>query len=708
MVGCGFPLSPSVTSSAINQTTIEYLILIGISIVLFSLLHAVFWRRLPHRFGMIVGWLMLALILGSGWTLVHKRVADEGARLEGILIGYPAMYAFETERLNHAQITLETSANDPTYLNLIDLQKKWLKSNPSILDIYTLRRASQPDELTLIVDSETDYDGNGRYESEREARTSIGETYRHIDMTECFKCFETGKPIFETSDERKDNTDRWGTFVAAYAPLMNADGKVEAVLGVDFDRDLWFGALRAARIMSMRNTALFVLGLCAILSFVTIATVASENRLRRVETARATEARTRLESLIDTIDGVLYEWDPSEQKFRFVSGHVTNLLGYPTSLFIDNSEFWKSKVDRSLIPMILQHRALLAEGKESVPVSYPMRAASGRIVWLRESGKVVRNETETFIRGIMLDVTRLKEADDSLERLNQQLLDASRQAGMAEVATGVLHNVGNVLNTVNVAGNLMHDRLRTSRLPSLSKLANLLPREENRLAEFLTHDERGRLVPSYLDQLAIQLHDEHTSLRSELDQMIRSIDHIREIVITQQKSAITGGTRDTVDLRILIDDAIALTRDGFSQDGVRLETICSRVPAVTTDRHRVLQILVNLLRNARQATAGNAAHERHVTVTARPAEDDLDAIELTIADNGVGIAPECLTRIFAHGYTTRSDGHGFGLHTSALAAKAVGGSLSVVSAGIGRGASFILRLPSHSPAPTTLLAHGLS
>ena len=72
-------------------------------------------------------------------------------------------------------------------------------------------------------------------------------------------------------------------------------------------------------------------------------------------------------------------------------------------------------------------------------------------------------------------------------------------------------------------------------------------------------------------------------------------------------------------------------------------------------------------------------------------------MQIAVIDTGIGISPENLTRIFAHGFTTRKDGHGFGLHSGALAAKELGGKLSVESAGLGQGASFVLDLPFAPP-----------
>ncbi len=114
------------------------------------------------------------------------------------------------------------------------------------------------------------------------------------------------------------------------------------------------------------------------------------------------------------------------------------------------------------------------------------------------------------------------------------------------------------------------------------------------------------------------------------------------------------------------------------------------MPPITVEKHKVLQILVNLMRNAKFACSESGLPDRQMTLRV---SRDADIVKISVSDNGVGIAPENLTRIFSHGFTTRKDGHGFGLHSGALAATEMGGRLSVQSDGLGLGAAFTLELP---------------
>ena len=119
------------------------------------------------------------------------------------------------------------------------------------------------------------------------------------------------------------------------------------------------------------------------------------------------------------------------------------------------------------------------------------------------------------------------------------------------------------------------------------------------------------------------------------------------------------------------------------------------MPAVLADKHKVLQILVNLLRNAKHALEEGGGGDKRLKL--RVGINGERRVKISVSDNGVGIAPEHLSRIFEHGFTTRKEGHGFGLHSGALAAREMGGSLGAHSAGPGQGATFTLEFPAQPP-----------
>ena len=291
---------------------------------------------------------------------------------------------------------------------------------------------------------------------------------------------------------------------------------------------------------------------------------------------------------------------------------------------------------------------------------------------------------------VVQDITERRLAEQELEHVHKQLLDASRQAGMAEVATNVLHNVGNVLNSVNVSASLVSERIAKSKCTRLDQVAALLTEHAGDLASFLAGPQ-GKHLPGYLGELAGVLVGERDSAVAELEALRSNVEHIKEIVAMQQSYARRGGIIETLDIRALVEDSLRMNDGAFSRHGVTIIRDYEDVPLIQVDKHKVLQILVNVIRNAKYACQ---EAEKRVTVRIRATNA---AVLVAVIDTGVGIPRENLERIFSHGFTTRPDGHGFGLHSSALAAKALGGSLQAESAGPGQGATFTLALPLASP-----------
>jgi PAS domain S-box-containing protein len=308
-----------------------------------------------------------------------------------------------------------------------------------------------------------------------------------------------------------------------------------------------------------------------------------------------------------------------------------------------------------------------------------------KMLWLDKDG----HRLGTF--GISSDVTSIKEAEAKLESANRQLVEISRQAGMAEVATSVLHNVGNVLNSANVSANLLADKLRDSTVGQLSKVAALLRQHESDLGSFLRQDAKGKQLAAYVSQLAEHLAAEQAASLDELREFVNHIDHIKEIVVMQQNYAKICGVAEKVQVTDLVEDALRLNATALERHHVCVRRDFSpRLPEITVEKHKVLQILVNLISNAKHACEDAPCPRRQLAVVVANGEG---CIKITISDNGVGIAPENLSRIFNHGFTTRKNGHGFGLHSGALAAKELGGSLRAQSNGLGQGATFTLELP---------------
>jgi len=288
------------------------------------------------------------------------------------------------------------------------------------------------------------------------------------------------------------------------------------------------------------------------------------------------------------------------------------------------------------------------------------------------------------------DITERRRAELELERVHEQLRAAARQAGMAEVATSVLHNVGNVLTSINVSATLLAELVRRSKAPDLRRVAGLLQAQGEHLAQFITTDERGKLIPKYLEVLGEQLVKDVNAALEHLASLQRNLEHVKSTVAMQQNYAKLTCVNETVNALDLIEDAVRLNASAFTRHNIELRREFTPVPPITVDKHKVLQILVNLIRNAKWACDESDRKDKQLTLRV---ERDVSAVRICVIDNGVGIAPESMSRLFSHGFTTRRAGHGFGLHSGAIAAQELGGSLRAESQGLGHGAAFILELP---------------
>ena len=286
---------------------------------------------------------------------------------------------------------------------------------------------------------------------------------------------------------------------------------------------------------------------------------------------------------------------------------------------------------------------------------------------------------------------RVQERTRELMEAERELVDAARMAGMAEIATNVLHNVGNVLNSVNISAELVTRKLRSSKTLGLTKAVNMMNEHAEDLGRFMTFDEKGRLLPRYFNELVDSIAAEQRLLIEELAQLTKSIDHIKEIVTTQQTYAGAARLIEPLNISDLFEDALRMNSGALSRHHVTVIKDYQDVPAIMGDKHRLLLILINLISNAKFAMSHISEHPREMTLGIRILDET--TLCLSVKDRGEGISPENLARIFNHGFTTRKDGHGFGLHSCALAAVEMNGRLHVHSDGPGQGALFTLEIP---------------
>lgn len=414
------------------------------------------------------------------------------------------------------------------------------------------------------------------------------------------------------------------------------------------------------------------------------------------------EQRNLLRTLIDHLPDNVFVKDTE-------SRIILNNLAHARTLGVAGPEEAAGKTDFNFLPQPLatkfyeDEQQVIETGSDFNGEETGLDRTTGRQCWFRTTKVPLRDRDGKIIgiAGINRDITERKQWEERLAQMHKELLEVSRQAGMAEVATSVLHNVGNVLNSVNVSASLIENRIRSSETDNLGKVAAMLRQNRADLANFLTKDEKGRRLVEYIEALVQHREKEKASTLDEIRSLVLNIEHIKEVVSMQQAYARISGIMEPTRPSELMQDALRMHQGAFERHGVQIVREFKDAPQLTTDRHKVIQILVNLLQNAKYACDPVPPERRLVTV--RIAPKGTDRIQLAVADKGIGIPEENLTRIFSHGFTTRKNGHGFGLHGSALAARELGGSLSVRSEGPDRGAEFILELPLDPPA--SLRAH---
>ena len=418
---------------------------------------------------------------------------------------------------------------------------------------------------------------------------------------------------------------------------------------------------------------------------------ALESKVRE-RTGELAEQRNLLRTLIDHLPDSIFVKDRQSRVLIDNLAHARILGAQSPEKVIGKTDFdyfpgelaWKFRADE---------QALLQSGRPFDGEETVLDHSTGQTRWLRTTKVPLRDSAGRIIglAGINRDIMERKEWEVKLDALHRQLVEASRHAGMAEVATSVLHNVGNVLNSVNTSAGIILDQVRSSRVTGVRRVADLLHQHEDDLIGFLSHDGRTAQVEDYLNSLADHLAAEQSTLLAESQELTRNIEHIKEIVAMQQSYGRVSGLIEIQSILDLMEDALRIHLAGLDRHQVRVVRQFEPISPLPLDRHKILQILVNLISNAKYALSNSSVPDRVLTVGASLNGDQ--RLRIFVADNGVGISPDNLTRIFSHGFTTRPNGHGFGLHSGALAAREMGGALSVHSAGLGKGACFTLELP---------------
>jgi PAS domain S-box-containing protein len=416
------------------------------------------------------------------------------------------------------------------------------------------------------------------------------------------------------------------------------------------------------------------------------------------ERKRAEEKLQLFRNLIERSNDHIFAVEPKWGRILDVNTRACDSLGYTrkellnmmtiTDIEESSSEgpSWQKQIEE-----LRDKGDIVKEGK--------YRRKDGTTFFVETSLKLVAQEKQEYIIAIARDITERKRAEAKLKTAQDKLLQTAREVGMAEVATGVLHNVGNVLNSVSVTAGSIQKKVRGLKISYLADVVRLFEEHSGDLGTFMTTGEQGRKLPAFLTHLYTDLTQEQKRLLEALEALTKHVQHMADIIQLQQSHSKTKGLIGPASIRELVEDAIQINAETIARHKVKVESDFADLPMILLDSHKVLQVLTNLISNAVYALSKNTDKDRILKIDTDKSNSSY--VRIKVSDNGMGIAKENLTRIFEHGFTTKKKGHGFGLHSSALSISELNGSIKVHSNGPGQGAVFTVELPFKTQEATT-------
>jgi PAS domain S-box-containing protein len=347
------------------------------------------------------------------------------------------------------------------------------------------------------------------------------------------------------------------------------------------------------------------------------------------------------------------------------------------------------KDEKNLLGKSLNSLFPIPEKKSIFELSLKKEDESDLSIEVSSSEIIVHERKVTLF--VLRDMTIHKESEKTQKReleLQKQLVTVARQAGMMQVATSILHNIGNVLTTLNISVTLLQEIISFSELNHFPKIAHLIEEHKENLVGYLFQDPKGKFLPEFIVVLAQLWEKENLHMRNELDLIEKNVQHIKNIIKLQQSMSGTLGIKEKVEINHLLDELVAMEAKEFEKYDIEIFKEYSDIPEISLDRGRLMQILVNIIRNALDALKEQKESKKIIYRTVLVNQK----IRIEISDTGCGIDKKNLINIFSYGFTTKKEGHGFGLHTSAILAREMGGQLIANSEGVGKGATFTLIL----------------
>ena len=368
--------------------------------------------------------------------------------------------------------------------------------------------------------------------------------------------------------------------------------------------------------------------------------------------------------------------------------HVLGVL-YLENNLIANA-FIKERL--KLLQVLLSQAAISLENARLYSSSHALNQAL-----LKEIEE--RKQAEAKVRSLNEALEeRVEERTMQLQAAQRELIEKAHQAGMAEIATSVLHNVGNILNSVITSSQMIQRTVVQSRLKTLGAAGEMLDQNKHRMADFLTEDPKGKGLLEYFRKVGSFHQKEQVIVIENVERLVSKINAIRDVIMYQQSHATMGFQPEKIELPEVVEDCLLILSNSLSRHQVHIEKLFDETPPIFAQKVKLLHIVINIVKNAKEAIDQGAVRDRRVTISIKR---EADRVALVIQDTGVGIARENLNKIFSHGFTTKPENHGFGLHGCANSLTEMGATISAFSEGLGKGATFVLHFPIASQKEKT-------
>ena len=405
--------------------------------------------------------------------------------------------------------------------------------------------------------------------------------------------------------------------------------------------------------------------------------------LEKVYTEQLIEEKNYIESIISAMNNMLIVTD-KDLNIQSINPATVNALKYQEKeligksmrvIFADKSEYEKlSRQVYSEGNIKNIERIFVTKDGSKIPALFSFSSIIS-----------IHHKFKNFIC-VAQNISEIKE-------IQKQLFLLSHQAGMAEVAVSVLHNIGNVLNSVNVSIGMIRSTIQHNKLDNLQKIKKLIEDNSDEFNRFFVESSKGAILLKYIEELAGDWILQKEYFIKEVENLEKNFGHIKNIVARQQAFSHSRVIEEVMSIQDLLEDAISISIDEVNLTRLNIQLIrkYQPTPPVLMDKIKLTQILINIIQNAVDALQVTNIDNKEITFVLKQKSNDTLLIQ--IIDNGIGIEKDNLKRIFTYGFTTKLNGHGFGLHTSALAVKDLHGEISVFSEGAGKGAIFTLELP---------------